>query len=349
MYADGRIWSTDTGEEPQPKREADTPVHLSDVRLVVPYRITTKTATGQSKEILQDVIVDKLVMERHTTGIDPFTQVDYGKDEFPEKHRFDPETGLPIFKRYIAGTKSIIQWPWEFDPEEQKDLARQEESPSDVKPEVQKGRLRRSIEWVKGTTSSATKAMITSTKQREEEKERKKLEEEERELSNIEKGIQEAQEQPYPKSKEERVRPDSDDDTGRHYAEVTPETRSFYPTLVYPPFPNELSTELAQDIRIQSWADAKDKSDTNTAAQDMARQFQQRKEAAEQKEVEMLEVMKTPMQLRWEVEREKKLREAKPLVQTDALLLALGSHMQAKGIKLTPKRMKAAGEEVHID
>jgi len=293
--------------------------------------------------------VDKLVMERHTTGIDPFTDINYGKDEFPKEHRFDPETGLPIFKRYIAGTRSIVQWPWEFDPEEHKGIDQQEESSSDVKSEAAKGRLRRSIDWVKSTSSTATKAVLSSTKKREEELERKKQEQDDRELLTIEKGIQEAQEQPYPKSKEERVQPDSDDDTGRNYAEVTPETRSFYPTLVYPPFPNELSTELAQDIRIQSWADAKDKSGSNTTGQDLARKFREKKEAEERVEVEKLEVMKTPMQLRWEVEREKKLREEKPLVQTEALLLALGSHMQANGIKLTPKRMKAAGEEVHVD
>ena len=288
--------------------------------------------------------MDKLVMERHTTGVDPFTEVDYGKDEFPEEHRFDPTTGLPIFKRYIAGTRSIIQWPWE-----QKALDKEAESPSETKPVVEKGRIRRSLDWVKGTASSATKVITASSKKQQEARERQKQEEDEQQLVDIDRGIQEAQEQPYPKSKEEPVESANDDDTLRNNAEATPETRSFYPTLVYPPFPNELSTELAEDIRIKSWADAKDKSASNTTAQDSADKFREMKEAAIRKELEKLEVMKTPMQLRWEVERAKKMREEKPLVQTDALLLALGSHMQAKGIQLTPKRLKAAGEEVHVD
>jgi len=40
--------------------------------------------------------------------------------------------------------------------------------------------------------------------------------------------------------------------------------------------------------------------------------------------------MKTPMQLRWETEYAKKLQQQKesPLVETDALLTALGQHMQ---------------------
>ena len=94
---------------------------MEDVRLVAPYQISTTDKDGNHVQTWTDVVVDNVLLERHTTGIDPFTKIDYGTREFPEEHRFDPETGIPVFNRYIAGTRRRIQWPWETVLPEQED------------------------------------------------------------------------------------------------------------------------------------------------------------------------------------------------------------------------------------
>ncbi|KAF2692102.1 hypothetical protein K458DRAFT_286846 [Lentithecium fluviatile CBS 122367] len=348
-YADANIWNVPEGQRTGPKRETEVPISLADVRLVVPYRIATQTAAGETKEILQDVVVDKVVMERHTTGIDPYTQIDYGKDEFPEEHRFDPETGRPIFKRYVAGTRSIIQWPWEFDEEKAKTSQISEDEPA-AESEEKKGRLRRSLDFLKKGGRGAAK-LVTPASKKAEEEERKRREKDEQELDKIETTIQETQQKLYLKGEPKKLKPDSDDDTGRNLAEVNEESRSFYPTLVYPPFPNELAHELAEEARLKTYEVAKEareakvKDDASTVTQEPVRTHTDKKGRAAQRLQEKMEVMKTPMQLRWEVERAKKLREEKPLVQMDQLLLVLGSHMERQGIKLTEKRLRAAEEK----
>jgi large subunit ribosomal protein L24 len=369
VYADGNIFNTPKGEKKSAKREIDAPVPFADVRLVVPYRafvpytVTTKDADGQTnqitktKEVVQDVIVDKIVMERHTTGVDPFTNVDYGKDEFPEEHRFYPETGLPIFKRYIAGTREHIQWPWEFDAEEYENRVKRDEylheksakDGKDAQPEKPKGRLGKTVAWVKDKTT-ATKVALSKQAQADlnAEKERAR---DEREAAAFEAALEKASKQSYPAKQDPQLPSDGAEDTSRNLAEVSSQSRSFYPTLMYPPFPNELADELASDIRVKAWADAKDKSDVE-AAEERKRQrtemYLQAKEAKEREGAVRQQVMMTPMQLRWEVERERKLREEKPLVQKEVLLAALGMHMSAKGVRLDEKRVRAA-ESANVD
>ena len=88
-----------------PRVATEMPFDMEDARLVIPYASTSFGPNGQS--LYEDVIVDNIVMERHTTGIDPFTGIDYGNQEIPKEHQYDPETGLPIFHRYIAGTPYV--------------------------------------------------------------------------------------------------------------------------------------------------------------------------------------------------------------------------------------------------
>jgi large subunit ribosomal protein L24 len=368
VYADGNIFNTPKGEKKEAKREIDAPVPFADVRLVVPYRalvpykVTTTDAYGYTKEVtktrevVQDVVVDKLVMERHTTGVDPFTNVDYGKDEFPEEHRFYPETGLPIFKRYIAGTQEHIQWPWEFNEEEYKNSVKRNETllenpakDADAPPEKPKGRLGRSIDWVKDKTT-ATKAALSSQAQADLAAEKARARDE-REAAAFKNALEKASKQSYPAKEDPQLPSDGAEDTSRNLAEVSAQSRSFYPTLMYPPFPNELADELAADIRVKARADAKDKSDVETMEErkrERARKYEEAEEAKAREEAIRQQVMLTPMQLRWELERERKLREEKPLVQKDVLLAALGMHMSAKGVRLTEKRMRAA-ESANVD
>jgi large subunit ribosomal protein L24 len=280
-------------------------------------------------------------MKRHTTGIDPYTGIDHGKDEFPEEHRYDPDTGLPIFTRYIAGTKTIIPWPWQAKDEAKSSEGETNNSPS-TNPQVQ------SRDW-SGMSKIDRRRAITAEKKRLDEAEALWLQTQPTEDTLTATEPEEENAQPYLKTHEVFLRPDSDDDTGRNLAEVHEGTRSFYPTLVEPPFPKQLTAELAEDIRQKAISDAKE--EKKSSAERRA-DTQARKEERKRKMMERLEVMKTPMQLRWEVEHARKKREEKPLVEMDALMVALGRHMMDKGIRLPKQMARDANEgerEVHVD
>lgn len=322
QYADGRVFNTPEGEEPQAKREVEVSIPLEDVRLVVPYRITTINSDGIERHTYQDVIVDKVLMERHTTGRDPFTNVDYGNQEFPEEHRFDPESGLAIFNRYIAGTRQRIQWPWEKDAVEPS----QEQS-----TEQRKERLS-----LLGTIKQPIKSLKRLLRRGDDEKSKAVMDPKpghDLDPSNINKLIEAPDKaDAIPRSKPEYKPFDHEDDTGRNKAEPSDNTRSFYPTLVFPPFPNELVSEL------RSHKDEKDEKDQNDKSTDSEVQ-KARDEKRAHRELEALEreqiiqdTMKTPLQLRWEVERMKKLEaeKASPRVGKQALMVALGQHIHAQ-------------------
>jgi large subunit ribosomal protein L24 len=90
-----------------PKRENEVPFPVTNVRLVIPYKFTQikKVVNVAGVEevrpvtLVKDVVVDNLVMKRHTTGIDPFTGTDHGAAEIPKDHQYDPSTGLPSLHR----------------------------------------------------------------------------------------------------------------------------------------------------------------------------------------------------------------------------------------------------------
>ncbi|PVH91559.1 hypothetical protein DM02DRAFT_620457 [Periconia macrospinosa] len=297
---------------------------INDIRLVIPYRITT--ASG--RYIYQDVVVDNVILERHTTGVDPFTGIDYGNDEFPAEHRFDPETNLPVFKRYIAGTKRAIPWPWEKDEEklkEKEDAVVAQEKPGFLT------RVRRLPNDLRERIAARRNAAARA--------EEKRLEREAEELSLVDSDIAESQQL----SGTRTDRPDNiltyDDDTGRNKSDPTDETlRNFSPTLAYPPFPAGLPTELLQEVREKRREAAQDALDEDTPRVSRAERRKIRENERKKRE---METMKTPLQLRWEVMRAKQAAEKKE-VDREQLLLALGKHMQGNGIELTPKRSQAA-------
>ncbi|KAF1960366.1 hypothetical protein CC80DRAFT_590628 [Byssothecium circinans] len=337
-YADSSIWNAPPGETPPPKRETEATLPIDDVRLVIPYRITT--ASG--RETFQDVIVDKVIMERHTTGVDPFTGIDHGHEEFPAEHRYDPVTELPVFKRYIAGTRSLIQWPWEKDDEVITDYreAKKEET-------KEQRRIRDKLLHPLRTVSEYRKEQ--KEKQQAEANAAKIIrEQDDKVLHAVEQEISDAASNTtkfHAKSKPLERPSDYDDDTGRNKVDPEEQTsRTFHPTLVYPPFPNQITDELAPHIREARWKDAKDK--RMSVTQDVLERERLGREMVKNEEkMRKLETMKTPLQLRWEVQREQQLKERQE-VDMDTLLAALGRHMIAN--RVDGKKLKRKGRKADI-
>lgn len=311
---------------------------MDDVRLVMPYRMTTKDKTGNDVHTWTDVVVDNIVLERHTTGIDPFTGVDYGTREFPEEHRFDPETGLPIFNRYIAGTRRRIQWPWET-------VLTKTEQDTGVKPSSEAsesliGKLKSPIQ-----TSKAAIKNLTSKLRKPKEDEAKvtevKLTEEEKEFERIQAKLDQVEKVPeLPRGASETLPADFDDDTGRNKAEPSPYTSSFYPTIVYPPFPRQLTSEIREHAKDVETAERNEKMDWYEDKKEITPEERAKRKAAKaekSKKKAIPKSMKTPLQLRWEVERKKKLEAAEVTkVDREALMIALGRHMAAKQASRRP-------------
>jgi large subunit ribosomal protein L24 len=329
-----------------PSRESEMPLPMDDLRLVVPYASTSFSPSGQN--IYEDVIVDNVVMERHTTGIDPFTGTDYGNAEIPKEHQYDPETGLPIFHRYIAGTRYRIAWPWET---EEKAKVKDSTLPAPNEKAAQgwlsktMGTLRHPITTLQSWRSQPAKKQRVKPRKPKGPLAVEKLE---TRVEAIEAREAQKQRSAILRSEDPKYR-DAHDivDTTRNIVEGS-ESMSY--TLVAPPFPESLSQELRGDIfelRQEARHDsevphkpvrAKYMSEKAQAAQD----FAQRKARAAER-------MKTPMQLRWEQEQaKKKLAREVPAVDTDTLLAALGQHMAANGVKLNGKR-KAAAQVAELD
>lgn len=311
-----------------PKHASEVPIPLADVRLVIPSEITR----GGGKRY-SDVVVEDIFMERHTTGIDPYTGTDYGSATIPEDHQNDPLTGLPIFHRYIAGTQHRIEWPWEREEEvETSDIA--EKSPEESKSFLKK-------------TLSTLRHPITSLKSWREQKKAGTLEETKADnTATIEQLEQEAAEKlkERPRSIDPKL-PRAYDmvDTTRNIVEGA-ESMSY--TLVAPPFPDTLFEEIRSNVRDLSIEAKKDKeAPRSTKLRRTTEQSVFLREVAKEKK-RAAESMKTPMQLRWELEHAKKLQKQKkePLVETEALLMALGQHMQKNGVKV--KRRRQATEDL---
>jgi large subunit ribosomal protein L24 len=321
------------GQDIGPRRESELPIPLAHLRLVVPYASTSFSPNGQS--IYEDVIVDNILMERHTTGIDPFTGTDYGHAQIPEKHQYDPETGLPIFHRYIAGTRYRIAWPWETESNKQDSTV-----PAPNKKAAQ---------GILSKTLGTLRHPITTLQSWRNPKSNKKPKRAPSDLplatqvDNIEHSVLRQQRRAILRS-QDPMHDEAHDtvDTTRNIVEGA-ESMSY--TLVAPPFPETLSQELRGDIQEHNYNARND----SEAPHKMARRSfispkaQQAQEFA-QKKAKAAQRMKTPMQLRWESDQAKKhaANKAGPAVDTDTLLAALGQHMSANGVKLTAKRRAAA-------
>lgn len=322
------MFNTPEGEKAQAKREVEAPVSMEDIRLVIPYRITTQNQDGNDVHTWTDVVVDEIVMERHTTGIDPFTNIDYGNQEFPSEHRFDPETGLPIFNRYIAGTRRRIQWPWETaQPEAQENRPAKKRDGSNTSLI---GKLASPIKSLKSITSRFGKS-----KKQDQQLSEPKMSGEVKKAKKGQAKLEQFDQAPkLPRAQPAKLAPDYDDDTGRNKAEVSPHTSSFYPTLVYPPFPSELTPEINQHAQEVKTAERNEKQDWYDDAKEVTPEERAERKAAKAEKLRRKSIpdsMKTPLQLRWEVERKNKLAAAEAAkVDRRALMIALGRHMAAK-------------------
>ncbi|KAF9693829.1 hypothetical protein EKO04_008363 [Ascochyta lentis] len=334
-YYDSKVFNTGD-QDIGPRRESEMPVAINDIRLVVPYASTSSTPTGQS--VYEDVIVDNILFERHTTGIDPFTGTDYGDAEIPKEHQYDPETGLPIFHRYIAGTRYRIAWPWETETK-----AADTSAPPPNKKAAQGwlsktlGTLRHPIttlqSWRNPASNKKPKRTPSSLPLSAQ-------------VENIEHSQLRKQRRAILRSEDPKHKEAHDTvDTTRNIVEGS-DSMSY--TLVAPPFPESLSQELHGDM-VERNANARH--DTEAPYKPIHAKYTSPKaqaaQAFAQKKARAAERMKTPMQLRWEQEQAKKqaAKKERPAVDTDTLLAALGQHMSANGVKLTAKRRAASQVE----
>ncbi|KAF2848968.1 hypothetical protein T440DRAFT_453387 [Plenodomus tracheiphilus IPT5] len=321
-----------------PKHEAERPIDIADVRLVVPYERNQGGVRSYT-----DAIVEQVQMERHTTGIDPFTGTDYGDAEIPKDHQYDPKTGLPIFHRYIAGTRQRIQWPWETRNALEYNeftLKAGKRTRKNKKSLIQRtiSTIRHPITSIKSWTSrpAAKKRIIPKRRLTPQEKDQLRQKRfDARELKR---------QKPIPRSqKTERRETFFGVDSTRNIVENADST---WYTLVEPPFPQTLSEELRGDIH--------DRKIEVRKAPDAPPKVKIKRENVVGKAVSVarqrgVQSMKTPMQLRWEMEQARKLADQKknPLVETEALLAALGEHMVKSGVKIPKKTRKV--EEVDVE
>jgi len=304
-------------------RENEVPMPIADVRLVIPYETTKmsrflNTETGLEEErpttIIQDVVVDKIFMERHTTGIDPFTGVDYGANEIPDKaHHYDPMSGLPIFHRYIAGTQHRIEWPWEMEKYAE-DTA---EEPSEPASEVKRSFLQK----VGGVVRHPIKSLSPLKPEANKEENSPSVT---KEYATVRHEHEQAQRTSKPKSKDAKFNEASDADTTRNIIEVAPPLPY---TLLQPPFPTEIFNELRGHTAALNAEARKDgekypKVKVKRGSGSVANEVVKARHLAAQR-------MKTPMQLRWETEQASKVKALKvtPRVGADEVIEAVWKHM----------------------
>lgn len=319
--------------------ETEIPIAMEDTRLVIPYASTSFGPNGQS--LYEDVIVDNIVMERHTTGIDPFTGIDYGTQEIPKEHQFDPETGLPIFHRYIAGTRYRIAWPWEtetkaadgtvFGPDEK----------------AAQG-------WLSKTLGTLRHPITTLKSWRNPTRE-EPAEESAPSTLPIATQVEDIEANERMEQRRATLRSKAPEDLSAHAADteryMVEGNDSMSYTLVAPPFPPSLTQELRGDIFAHTQAARHDPENPHKPVR--ARFLSPKAAAAQafaQKKAEAALRMKTPLQLRWEQEQARKLQaqKEKPAVDTETLLAALGQHMQANGVKMNGKR-RAVSKVAELD
>jgi large subunit ribosomal protein L24 len=332
-----------------PKRENEVPFPVTDVRLVIPYKFTqikiVVNVAGVEEvrpvTLVKDVVVDNLVMKRHTTGIDPFTGTDHGAAEIPKDHQYDPSTGLPIFHRYIAGTEHLgldyhLEWPWQREAPVE-DSGKTEEEADDIQT-----RFRRLMSTWRHPFDSfkRIRSRQPEVKASAEPEGPHWTEADQEALSN---------------RRTEKVK--SHDPGFSEAWDVTDTTRNIVEandTMVYKilesPLPPSLHQELRTDISSFNVEARKDKDAPRPVK--VKRSTAKGTEASELAKARFVAAqrMKTPMRLRWELEQARKAKMVKkePLVKEEDLLAALGAHVQTwqKAKKAESARKGKGVEEV---
>jgi large subunit ribosomal protein L24 len=296
-----------------------------NVRLLVPWDVEYETKDGTIVKERQDVIVDAIELEKHTTGRNPFTG-EVNQPIIPEEHQVDPTTEEVIWHRYIAGTRQPIEWPWEESRQKEMDEKRRkrneqgdeavEEDAGKSATEGSQGaggflRTANPMNWLRKNKSSDQDAQVSKESE----------------------GNHLAPD--YDVENQHRARPREfeppayDDDTGRNIIEIDENHPDhFVPTLVYPPMPETVAEELRDThiSHINRKRVENQLSPEELKAERAARKAE--KEAAKQRR---LDSMKTPMQIRWDLEQAKKAKydPNNPTPPPADLLLALGRHMEA--------------------
>ncbi|KAF1839123.1 KOW motif domain-containing protein [Decorospora gaudefroyi] len=320
QYYDTDVFQA-VGGDVEPTREQEVPIPLSEVRLVVP----SVFAEGGSQRY-QDVIVDKILMKRHTTGIDPYTGTDYGDAEIPEAHQYDPRNGLPIFYRYIAGTQHRIEWPWERE-EDSEDVGEKEEATG----KNYETRFRKAANLIKHPITSL--ARFRGKENKSSDKKSKDITDAaalESEIASMEDKAAQKWKEENPRAPEPKI-PNFHNGVDATRNDVEDISDPMRYTLVAPPFPDTLGEELRSHIRQFSVEAKKNKDPDYPRLLDIEVETERTVLAAEvaKQRQRAADAMKTPMQLRWELEHRKKveMRNKQPLVDEETLLAALGQHM----------------------
>jgi large subunit ribosomal protein L24 len=287
------------------KREFNFPFNVNDLRLVVPMTVT-ELRDGRPVKVQQDVIVDKITLERYTRGVDPYTGTRTSKNTIPEEHRKDPKTDLPIYHRYIAGTRHIVEWPLEPSVD---DLELQEE---DVKntPEENEGigaKVRKGLSVLASPFSSRKRAQPA-----------------------LESGL-------FSKAKKPE---DSSLAIAEEEAnEYRPRQPLYTPKdIEREPLPYSDTTEAPEFSQPHDQPiDAADTRQTHAKVQESRPVSDGSKVRTKPR------IMKTPQQLVWEYEARQRRKTTfvhhnqRPKLPVD-LLTAIGMHMEKNGVKAPPRR-----------
>ena len=296
---------------------------IDDVRLVVP-----QTING----IRRDVIVESVELERHSSGLNLFTGSE--EKDIPKSQQVDPQTGEPIWHRYIAGTRTRIPWPWEETAQKKQD-ARENKGEDGVLPEGETPKPSESAEGAKGAPSTMSERIARavgwgkgSTKTEAESSEKTAANDDLPEEGTV---------LTKPQSHEDRV---FSSDTTRNFIED--ETyKSWMPSLRYEPFPSTVLEEIAGP----EWKRNKLVRDAENFDQRLAEMKAQKAQIKEEEKRAVqahIDTMKTPLEVKWELAQAAKAKakaqqqqhhpKAAPEVP-EFLLSAIGQHIASKQIR----------------
>lgn len=276
------------------------------------------------EQVRRDVIVEAVDMEKHVSGANPFT----GEEDtaIPEEQQVDPVTEQPIWHRYIAGTRTPILWPWETSKQKKLDDAQRKDATNEEKEAEKPTNEEKSLLQKVNPMN-----LLPGRKQKE------------KELAEAKLAAQEptAEDEDYfttpenvTRGKPRKYEPaDYPDDTNRNEVEMDgPEYNPFIPTLLYSPLPPSIAEELSdlKESANKETADREKESSLTTIIEEKRRIRNEKVAAREQANKDR---MKTPMQIRWELEQAKKVKydPTQPIAAPENLLLALGAHMAANG------------------
>ncbi|KAF2745657.1 hypothetical protein M011DRAFT_478812 [Sporormia fimetaria CBS 119925] len=324
------------GYEGVPQMEREPSIAIDDVRLVVamPKTVLNKDGTpvldnaGNPVVVPEDVLIEKVRVEKHTSGLNPFT----GKHEqnIPEDQQVDPLTDVPILHRYIAGTDIAIPWPWEKSESE-----RQDDTAQTVREHEEAARNRTLLQKLNPTNWKLFNKSKEDTELAKDENDDNKLLDPNGDfIPNYD-----PKEMITSRPLETEPRSNNDDTTRNH---VFGETKNFTPTLSRPPFPATVVEELGGRLEYSKKAARERKEEA--------------KRIEEERKEKLRSMMKTPLQVRWEMQQQLKERFEPGSVRVPGELLErIGGYMAKKGVKTAPavgkkeKREKRERRERNVE